>query len=100
MKVLEKAITPDGVKIQIEDWRVDYSCFNTISIAAYPTMRSLPKSKKLHFNEPGNKFRVSIDRGFNNDQEVLNAFEELKTGKQSIMDFSKHFWDPWCAECL
>lgn len=100
MKILEKALTPDGTKIQIEDWREDYSCFSTLSIGAYPIMKRLPQSQKLYWHKPGEKVRISIDRGFNNDQEVINAFEDLKTGKKSIKDFSNHFWDLWTAECL
>lgn len=100
MIILKRDKTPDGTTIQIEDWRKDYSCFNTLSIAAYPIMRRLPNSVTLYWHKPGEKFRVSIDRAFNDDQEVMNAFEDLKTGKKSIKDFSNHFWDPWNAECL
>lgn len=100
MKVLEKAIMPDGTKIQIEDWKEDYSCFDTLSIATYPITQRLPQSKKLYFHESGRPFRVDINRGWNNDEEVKKAFENLKNGKKSVKDFSGQFWDLWNAECL
>ena len=36
MKVIERAVTPDGVKIQIEDWKEKYSFINTFNIGCYP----------------------------------------------------------------
>ena len=100
MKVIERAIMPDGTKIQIEDWKEDYSCFNTLSIAAYPIMQRLPQSKKLYFQESGKPFRVDINRGWENDEEVKKAFENLKNGTNEIKDFANQFWHLWCAECL
>lgn len=100
MEILEKAFMPDGTKIQIEDWRKDYSCFKTVSIAAYPIMKRLPQSKKIYWHNPGEMFRVSITSGFESDCEVKTAFEDLKAGRKSIMDFADRFWDLWNAECL
>lgn len=100
MKVLERAKMPDGTKIQIEDWKEDYSCFDTISIAAYPVMKRLPQSKQLHFTESGKPFRVDINRDWKNDDEVKNAFIRLANGEAKLMDFCEQFWDLWNAECL
>lgn len=100
VKILKKDIMPDGTKIQLEDWSEDYSCFDTLHIAAYPILKRVPQSRKFYWAMPGDRFRVEIVRGFNNDQEVLTAFEELKTGKKSIIDFSNQFWDFWHVECL
>ena len=36
MKILEKATTPDGIDIQIEDWSDTYSFMNILSIGVYP----------------------------------------------------------------
>ena len=100
MQVIERAIMPDGTKIQIEDWKADYSCFDTLSIAAYPIMQRLPQSIKLYFQESGKPFRVDINRDWKNDEEVRKAFEDLKNGIKSIKDFADQFWNLWCAECL
>lgn len=100
MKVLERATTPDGIKIQIEDWKEDYSCFDTLSIATYPIMQRLPQSIKLYFTESGRPFRVDINRDWKNDEDVLRAFEDLKNGRKKITDFANQFWNLWNIECL
>lgn len=100
MKVIERAIMPDGTKIQIEDWTKDYSCFKTLSIAAYPIMQRLPQSKRLYFHESGRPFRVDINRDWKNDDEVKKAFSELQNGIKEVKDFANQFWDSWCAECI
>lgn len=100
MKVLERATTPDGTKIQIEDWTQDYDCFKTLSIATYPIALKKPTSKETPFFEINKPFRVAINRNWTNDNEVKNAFEELKAGTKNIKDFSEQFWDLWHAECL
>lgn len=100
MKVIERAIMPDGTKIQIEDWKADYSCFDTLSIAAYPIMQRLPQSINLYYQESGKPFRVDINRDWKNDEEVRKAFEDLKNGIKAIKDFANQFWNMWCAECL
>lgn len=100
MKIIERATMPDGTKIQIEDWTKDYSCFNTLSIAAYPIMQRLPQSHKLYFHESGKPFRVDINRDWKNDDEVKKAFSELQNGIKEVKDFANQFWDSWCAECI
>lgn len=100
MKIIEKATTPNGIKIILEDWKKDYSCFNTLSIAAYPIMQKLPQSRPLFYHTPGNPFRVDINRGWANDDEVKKAFEDLRNGIKEIKDFANQFWDLWNAECL
>lgn len=100
MKIIERATMPDGTKIQIEDWTKDYSCFNTLSIAAYPIMQRLSQSHKLYFHESGKPFRVDINRDWKNDDEVKKAFSELQNGIKEIKDFANQFWHSWCAECI
>lgn len=99
MKVLERAKTPQGIDIQIEDWTEDYSCFDTLSIAAYPKSERMPKSRKSYVT-PGETFRVSINRGFTNNEDVRKAFEELKQGVKTVKDFANQFWDLWHVEML
>lgn len=40
MKVLERAKTPEGFDIQIEDWEEDYSFMNIHSLTAYPIAKN------------------------------------------------------------
>ena len=49
MKVLMKGVTPDGVRIQIEDWNMDYSFRRHGDIiAAFPKIRE--KEERVQFN--------------------------------------------------
>lgn len=91
---------PDGTKIIIEDWREVYSFINTLNITAYPIMKQFPKSRKLYWSTPGAVFRVEIGRGWGNNDEVNAAFEGLKNGQKTLLDYAGQFSDPWCAECL
>jgi len=98
MKVLERATMPDGTKIQIEDWTEDYTCFDTLSIAAYPRSERLPRSRKS-WVVPGEEFRVSIDK-FKRNKDTEQAFEALRNGTKAVKDFADYFWDPWHIEML
>lgn len=89
MKVLEKATTPDGTQIQIEDWKEDYSCFNVLNITTYPTVRN---GSKYQWIKQGEKFRLDI-RNFNNDEDVKQAFNDLVNGIRQITDFSEQFYN-------
>lgn len=90
MKVLERAKTPEGIDIQIEDWRNDYSCINTLNIATYPIAK---RSSEYRWITDGKPFRLDISRDFNNDEEVYQAFKDLISGNKIIADFSEQFYN-------
>ena len=98
MRVLERAKTPEGFDIQIEDWTEDYSCFDVLSIGTYPKSERLPQSRKT-WVIPGEEFRCSINR-FACNEEVQRAFEDLKQGTKIVKDFADQFWDLWHVEML
>lgn len=100
MKVLERATTPDGTAIQIEDWTESRDCFKTLSIGAYPIMNRKPTSINALFLEVNEPIRISIHRDWKDNEEVRKAFDDLKNGTKNIKDFSKRFWNLWAAECL
>lgn len=100
MEICEIATMPDGTKIQIEDWRKDYFCFKTLSIAVYPIMQRLPQSIPTCWHEIGRRFRVDICRGWENNEEVKKAFSELQNGTKEIKDFANQFWNSWAVECI
>lgn len=89
MKVLKKATTPEGTKIQIEDWREDYSFIETLGIAAYPIAKE-SRGKWIRKNET---FRLSITDNFNSDDEVYNIFNKLIDGSITLKELSKNFRD-------
>ncbi|MGL6174895.1 MAG: hypothetical protein ACRC1P_09860 [Cellulosilyticaceae bacterium] len=91
MKVLERAVTPNGIAIQTEEWKD-----GKISIGAYPIARNTGKYKWV---EAGDNFRLSINRNWNSCSDVLDAFNGLIEGSITLEDLADHFWygdkDKW-----
>jgi len=97
MKVLTKSVTPNGTKIQIEDWKADYpNVFKVLTIAAYPKAE---KTSQSGWIQGGKEFRVDINR-FAHDHETLQAFTSLQDGTKQVKDFSDQFWNPEHARLL
>lgn len=89
MEVVRKGQTPEGVAIQIENWKENYKgIITTISIGAYPKAKNYGPFVRL--NQP---FRVDIARGFASDKEVEETFVKLENGEISIESLSERFWD-------
>ena len=88
MKVLEKAFTPNGVKIQIEDWKEKYSFIKTLNIACYPMATKTQNSPFGLRN--GKIFRLALDK-FKNDKEVYKTFNKLQSGEITIKELSNKF---------
>lgn len=87
MKVLERAVMPDGTKIQIEDWTEDYTCCNTLSMAAYPVAKNTGKYRTVRSRET---FRLSLE-GYKTDEDVKQCYKELESGVSKIEDFADKF---------
>ena len=86
MKILEKATTPDGIDIQIEDWSETYSFMNILSSGVYP----IAKQSDTVWIIPNERFRMSLDK-FKSDSETLEVFRKLKNGNYKIEDLTEHF---------
>lgn len=97
MKIIEKATTPDGVEIQLEDW----SEHNTnafpdlygLQIGAYPIARNTSDSGWIR---SGEKFRLTIaqNKYMNYSNEDVTAdFVALKNGIKTIEDLADHYWN-------
>ena len=86
MKILEKATTPDGVDIQIEDWSDNYSFMNILNIGVYP----IAKQSDTVWITPNERFRMSLDK-FKSDSETLEVFRKLKNGNYKLEDLTEHF---------
>ena len=84
MKVIERAKTPDGIDIQLEDWSGE------LTIGAYP----IAKASRT-FQRAGDRFRLTIASneysGYTNEK-VKADYEALKTGEKTLEDLSEHFW--------
>jgi hypothetical protein len=88
MKVLERAKTPEGMDIQIEDWKNDYSFVKTLWLGIYP----IAKNTGSGYFDPrkGEAFRAAIE-DFNNDNEVNELYNNLIEGKINLYDLSNRF---------
>lgn len=98
MKVIEKAVTPEGYNIQIENWKEDYpTIFKTLGIGAYPKANDTNKYGLIRRNKP---FRVDICRGFNSDDKVYEVFRSIVDGTTQIKDYAEQFWELEHAQYL
>ena len=86
MKVLERAKTPDGIDIQLEDWSEDYN-FTGLCIAAYPIAKV-----SRNFIKEGKPFRLQIDFYRKNDDEARADYEPLKSGEKRLEDLADRFY--------
>lgn len=96
MKIIEKAVMPDGTKIQLEDWSekntIEYPDLYGWEIGAYPIRKGYCK----WFGKPGECFRLTISQNkyqnYSND-DVKGDFELLKNGEKTLEDLAEHFWN-------
>lgn len=89
MKIITRDIMPDGVHIQLEDWREDYpTVYENYTIGAYP----IAKNTDGYWIKGGEKFRLSISR-FTAADDVMQIFDDLVNGKITLADLKDHFWN-------
>jgi hypothetical protein len=97
MKIIERAITPNGTEIQLEDWSdknsKEYPDLYGFQIGAYPIAKNSSEHKWI---ESGETFRLTISQNkyknyFNGD--VKADFEALKSGSKSLEDLAPYFWN-------
>ena len=102
MKVIERAQTPDGIKIQFEDWTENYP--NDYSIGAYPIAK---RTGRYGLIRDGKSFRLTISTNeyFGYTKETLfHDFECLKSGEKTLEDLADRYWngdkDKWLMGLL
>lgn len=95
MKVIERAETPNGVKIQLEDWHMEnteaHPNLYGYTIGAYPIAKN-----ESYFIRRNKTFRLSIS--FNSytgytDEMVLTDYEKLKSGEITLEDLSDRYYN-------
>ena len=96
MKILERAVMPNGTKIQLEDWSeyntAEYPDTYGFAIGAYPIAKNTSKNRLIQSRR---EFRLTIltNRYMNyTNDDIKNDFEALKTGSKKLEDLSEHFW--------
>ncbi len=95
MKIIERAVMPNGTGIQLEDWSdkntSEYPDLYGLQISAYPTAKN---TVKFRWIESGQTFRLSIlmnsYTGYSND-DVKADLEALKGGEKNLEDLATHF---------
>lgn len=99
MKVIKRGVTPDGVKIQIEDWSENYNfCNKNDTLAGYPIAKKTLDNPS-HYPELNRPFRVSFDLGDSEKAEI--AFNDLISGKKVLRDFIDYLNEnPKVADCM
>ena len=96
MKILERAIMPNGTKIQLEDWSehntAEHLNVYGLTIGAYPIAKNTSKNGLIQSRR---EFRLTISTNrymnYTND-DIKNDFEALKAGRKKLEDLSEHFW--------
>ncbi len=83
MKIIEKTTMPDGVKIQLEDWKENGK---PVIIGTYPV--AVNDSSK-NFIRKGSTFRLTMN--FKDTSTALENFVKLKNGEISLDMLSGHF---------
>ncbi len=88
-KIIERGITPDGIKIQIEDWRECYpGVYTTLTIGCYP----IAKQSSRYFIKKGEVFRCEINK-IDTDEEAIWIFNQLVNGEIKIEDLGDRITD-------
>lgn len=85
MEVVKRSATPDGVKIQIEDWNGVYNFIPACStLAAYPTAKESAGGLYL-YPRRGERFRLAFD--FRTGEQCRASFQALESGKKALKDY-------------
>lgn len=96
MKVIKRAVMPNGTEIVLEDWSdkntPEYPDLYDLEIGAYP----IAKNTGNYWIRNGEIFRLTISMnqytGYTNE-DVKADFDALKSGKKSLEDLAAHFWN-------
>lgn len=97
MKVIERAVMPNGTEIQLEDWSEhnieDFPNLYGLQIGAYPAAKNTGKCRWI---EGGQTFRLTIAMNEYADyanKDVRKDYKALKNGEKSLEELASHFWN-------
>lgn len=80
MEILSRSTTPDGIKLNLEEWPDGYL------IGAYPIAKN-----GNGWIEPNHTFRLTLTP--RNGEDMFAVFEVLKSGDITIENLSSMFWN-------
>lgn len=94
--VIDEAVTPDGIKIQLKDFTDEYYlpdyygmiiCFQTVA------KNTFPKGKGW-YAQKDKKFSSCVYSRGNYTKDMLKAdYEALKNATKTLADLKNHFWN-------
>lgn len=89
MKVIKKSQMPDGTKIQIEEWKDNYTHNNTLTIGTYPIAKNTSTSGYIEKNKT---FRLELSN-LKDDEQVESVFNQLEKGSISLEELCDYFYN-------
>lgn len=96
MQVLNKAITPDGIEIELHDLSGEHKLpdYNGMIIVFCTVAKNTFPEGKGWYSQKGKKFRSCICYCKNYTSDMLMAdYEELKNGTKTLTDLKSYFWN-------
>lgn len=100
MQIVKKGVLPDprykrngGMRMQIEDWGDDADM-----LAAYPIAKSSLVREWNTYPEAHRTFRLEMQ--FDSKEAAEQAFDDILSGKTTLLDYTEYMTHPEYAECL
>lgn len=96
MQILDKAITPDGIEIELRDLNGEHKLpdYNGMEIAFRTVAKNTFPPNDGWYAQKGKEFHSCICCYKNYTSNMLKAdYEELKNGTKTIADLKSYFWN-------
>lgn len=96
MQILDKAITPDGMEIELHDLSGKHKLqdYNGIIITFCTVAKNTFPEGKGWYAQKGKEFHSCICCYKNYTSDMLKAdYEELKNGTKTLADLKSYFWN-------
>lgn len=96
MQVIDKAITPDGIEIELRDLSGEHKLpdYNGMEIVFHTIAKKTFSPNKGWYAQKGKEFHSCICYYKNYTSDMLKAdYEELKNGTKTLADLKSYFWN-------
>ena len=96
MQVIDKAITPDGIEIELRDLSGEHKLpdYNGLVIVFRTIAKKTFPPNKGWYAQKGKEFRSSIYSWGEYTKDMIKAdYEALKNGTKTLADLKAHFWN-------
>lgn len=96
MQILDNAITPDGIEIELRDLNGEHKLpdYNGMEIAFRTVAKNTFPPNDGWYAQKGKEFHLCICCYKNYTSNMLKAdYEELKNGTKTIADLESYFWN-------